>query len=97
MNNGLFLACVADANRFALLRRLAEGDHCVRDLVEATGHSQSNVSHHLRRLRDCGFVTYERDGKQNRYRLSHPAVADFVRAAEATRQAIAPLCSSEAC
>ena len=58
MNRDLFLACVADPTRFALLEQLATGDACVNDLVEATGQSQSNVSHHLRQLRDCGFVDY---------------------------------------
>ena len=92
MNRDLFLACVADATRFALLEQLAESDACVNDLVAATGQSQSNVSHHLRQLRDCGFVDFVRDGKQNRYHLAHPEVASFVRIATTTAAAVRATC-----
>ena len=76
MNRDLFLACVADPTRFALLEQLATGDACVNDLVEATGQSQSNVSHHLRQLRDCGFVDYTRDGKSNCLLYTSPSPRD---------------------
>lgn len=97
MNNSLFLSCVADPTRYTLLEHLARGDACVRDLVAATGHSQSNVSHHLQRLRECGFVTFDRDGKSNRYRLAHASVADFVAAVGKTTEALTPLCACEVC
>jgi DNA-binding transcriptional ArsR family regulator len=97
MNSSRFLTCVADPSRFELLQHLAAGPQCVNDLVAATGQAQSNVSHHLKRLRDCGFVSFDRDGKQNVYRLSDPAVADLLAAIERTRAAIEPLCVAEVC
>lgn len=92
MNRDLFLACVADPTRFALLERLADGDLCVNDLVDATGQSQSNVSHHLKQLRACGFVDFTRDGKSNRYHLAHPEVAAFLQAADRAAAAVASVC-----
>ncbi len=94
MNRDLFLSCVADPTRHVLLQELRAGDRCVNDLVEATGHSQSNVSHHLKQLRDCGIVAYERVGKENRYRLAHAAVADVLAAVDAAAKHL-PDC--EAC
>lgn len=88
MNRDLFLSCVADPTRHALLRELRHGDRCVGDLVEATGHSQSNVSHHLRQLRTCGVVRFERNGKENHYRLLHPAIATALDAIDQAAQAL---------
>lgn len=92
MNRDLFLACVADPTRFALLEQLAAGDACVSDLVDATGQSQSNVSHHLKQLRECGFVDFTRDGKSNRYHLAHPEVAAFLAAADRASAALTGAC-----
>lgn len=97
MNGSRFLACIADPSRFELLQHLAAGPRCVNDLAAATGQSQSNVSHHLKRLRDCGFAAYDRDGKQNVYRLAHGAVGQLLAQIEKTRAAIAPLCVAEVC
>ncbi|MGB1697073.1 MAG: ArsR/SmtB family transcription factor [Thermoplasmatota archaeon] len=97
MNSGLFLSCVADPTRYALLTQLAEGNPSVTELVVATGQSQSNVSHHLKQLRQCGLVTYERDGKSNRYTLSTPALSKFLETVEATTKALESLCHCEVC
>lgn len=97
MNVGLFLACVADPTRLAILEALRTGEACVNDLAAATHHSQPNVSHHLRQLRDCGLVTYDRAGKENRYRLAHPAVATFLAAAQQASDAVAAMCACEVC
>ena len=42
---------------------LAAGEICVCDLAAALGMSESNVSHHLRVLRDHGLVRPRRQGK----------------------------------
>ncbi len=97
MNSSLFLACVADPTRFALLERLAVGPCIVQELVDATGHTQSNISHHLKQLRDCGFVTFERDGKANRYQLSHPQLQTFLTCVQQTSATLSALCKREVC
>lgn len=94
MNQDLFVACLAEPTRHTLLQHLHAGQCSVSELVEATGHSQSNISHHLRQLRDCGLVVFERDGKQNRYRLAHESVATVLTAIQGAAQHL-PQC--EAC
>lgn len=95
MNHDLFLTCVAHPTRFALLEGLRREPACVGELVDATGHSQSNVSHHLRQLRECGLVTFEREGKNNRYTIAHPAIESFLAAAHDAAAAVQGAC--EAC
>jgi DNA-binding transcriptional ArsR family regulator len=87
---------LGDGLRLELLRRLREGPASVADLVAATGSSQPNVSNHLSVLRRRGLVIAERRGRQRRYRLGEPAVAQLVEAIAALSEPRArrPLSSS---
>ncbi|NDL55824.1 metalloregulator ArsR/SmtB family transcription factor [Phytoactinopolyspora sp. XMNu-373] len=73
----LFKALTSPA-RLAIIRRLAEHEACVHELVEVTGLSQSLVSQHLRVLRGARLVHGERDGKEVRYSLMDEHVAHVV-------------------
>jgi len=73
----------ADTTRLGILLALVDGERCVRDLVEAVGTSQPNVSGHLACLRECGLVL-DRPGERRQvfYRLAGPEVAELLQAAE---------------
>ncbi len=90
MSVDLFLSCIADPSRRQILEHLRNGA-CVNDLVNATGLTQSNISHHLARLRSCGLVAYDRVGKENHYRIAHPAVTQALDAAHRAADAL-PMC-----
>lgn len=62
---------LADPTRLRLVSLLAaSGEACAAcDLVEPLGVSQPTVSHHLRVLRENGFVTTRRDGRWVYYSL----------------------------
>ena len=85
-----------DSARLALLRRLAEGEARVVDLVEELGLAQSTVSAHLACLRDCGLVDFRSRGRASVYSLTHPELLDLLATAEtllaATGNAVA-LCA----
>lgn len=49
--------------RLNLVLLLAQGEATVSELCELVGLAQSNVSHHLRILRDAGLVTDRREGQ----------------------------------
>lgn len=49
-------ALLAERNRAAIMRMLADGPMCVCDTAAALGEKQNNVSMHLARLRDAGLV-----------------------------------------
>ena len=73
---------LADPVRLAIVRRLAEGEARVVDLVRGLGLAQSTVSAHLACLRDCGLVDYRAVGRQSFYSLTRVELMDPLAAAE---------------
>jgi ArsR family transcriptional regulator, cadmium/lead-responsive transcriptional repressor len=94
---------LGDPARLMIVRRLARGPARVTDLVPALGLAQSTVSGHLACLRDCGLVTSEPAGRASVFRLSEPALAEMLTAAQtvlaATGNAVAlcPVYGMDAC
>jgi DNA-binding transcriptional ArsR family regulator len=76
------LQAAADPTRLAILRELAAApDVCACDFTNCCDVSQPTVSHHLRVLREAGWVTSERRGTWVWYRLRPEAAARFGRLA----------------
>jgi ArsR family transcriptional regulator len=74
----LLLQAAADPNRLAILRQLAAGDDvCACDFIDCCDVAQPTVSHHLKVLRDAGWVLSERRASFIYYRLDPAAVARF--------------------
>ena len=73
------LRALADPMRARIVHLLAGEQLCVCHLVEETGATGSNVSNHLRVLRDQGVVTAEPAGRFTYYRL-RPEVLEAVSA-----------------
>lgn len=71
---------LADPLRLTLLRHLMGGSATVAELEAATGASQSKVSNHLALLRAQNLVRAERQGRQMRYHIADPTVAQLVEA-----------------
>ena len=65
------LKVLADPARLQILSILASagGEVCVCDLTGPLGLSQPTVSHHMKQLREGGFVNSDRRGKWIFYRL----------------------------
>lgn len=74
---------LGDPARLMIVRRLTVGPARVTDLTAALGLAQSTVSKHLACLRGCGLVTSEPAGRASVFRLSQPALAEMLAAAEA--------------
>jgi len=74
---------LGDPARLAILRRLAAGEHNVRELTEHLGLAQSTVSAHLACLRDCELVTYRAQGRATLWSLTADSeIVDVLAAAE---------------
>jgi ArsR family transcriptional regulator, arsenate/arsenite/antimonite-responsive transcriptional repressor len=72
---------LADPSRVAIVNRLAgAGEVCVCAFVDDLGLSQPTVSHHLRVLREAGFVEASRRGTWAYYRLVPETVSELGRA-----------------
>ncbi|MBP2183567.1 ArsR/SmtB family transcription factor [Amycolatopsis magusensis] len=74
------LRLVADPLRARIIGLLARETLCTTHLVEETGASQTNVSNHLRLLREAGLVTTEPCGRYTYYTLQ-PSVLRTLGAA----------------
>ena len=68
---------LSDVNRLRIVRRLAEGDASVTELIEHVGLSQPLVSWHLARLRLAGLVETRRSGRETVSRLLPEAFDAF--------------------
>lgn len=65
------IKALGDETRLDILRWLQrKGELNVTEVCEKVGKEQSNVSHHLTCLRNCGLVSTKRDGKKVYYRLN---------------------------
>ena len=59
-----------DSTRIKILSLLFEGEKCVQEITDASGSSQSAVSHQLRLLKQARLVRSRRSGKQIFYTLA---------------------------
>ncbi|MWA14601.1 ArsR/SmtB family transcription factor [Streptomyces sp. BA2] len=66
---------IADPLRLQIVTLLAHETLCTSHLVEETGARQTNLSNHLRVLREAGVVETEPCGRFTYYKL-HPEVLD---------------------
>jgi DNA-binding transcriptional ArsR family regulator len=62
-----FLRLLADPTRRRIFRQLMPGETCNCELVDLLGLPQNLISHHLRQLRQAGFVRARRDADDQRW------------------------------
>ena len=67
---------LADPNRILILYTLAERSYTVNDMVDLLNLPQSNISRHLKILRERGMVTALRDGQSVNYSLHDPRIIE---------------------
>ena len=70
---------LADPTRCRLLIALLDGPAYPAELAERLGLTRSNVSNHLACLRGCGLALATLEGRQTRYELSDPHLAQALR------------------
>lgn len=76
------LQAAADPTRLAILRELSDGEGvCACDFTSCCDVAQPTVSHHLKVLREAGWVRSERRGSWVYYFLEPDAVVRFRRIA----------------
>lgn len=73
------LRVLGEPNRLRILCDLGLECRPVTDIIDATGLGQTNVSFHLRVLREAGFVRAERRGAFIYYCLTDPQLLHILR------------------
>jgi len=74
------LKILAHPERLLMLCRMADEEVTVGELVDLTGLSQSAVSQHLAKFRDCGLVAVRRAGAARHYLLADDDVRQIIGA-----------------
>ena len=74
------LKALADPLRMEIVELLADEQLCTCHLVEETGATQTNVSNHLRVLREAGLVVSEPAGRYTYHRLVPEQFAEVTAA-----------------
>lgn len=69
-----FFAVLGDRNRLGIIQSLLEGKKNVSELCKDLEMEQSLVSHHLKTLKDHGFVESQREGKHMIYTVNEGTV-----------------------
>ena len=72
------LKAISHPLRLRILCLLSQNDACVQDLVGKLGTSQSNISQHLRILKDGGVVALKRVDNYSFYRIVCPATRQII-------------------
>src|SRR5699024_2854944 len=79
---------MADPTRSRILLTLLEGPEYPAVLARDLGLTPSNVSNHLACLRDCGIVVGQHQGRQTRYEIADPHLAQALTALVGTTLAV---------
>lgn len=77
------LQLVAEPRRQEILRHVWRAELPVGELADRLDLSYAGVSQHLALLRDAGFVTVRRAGKQRFYRADHEQLGPLTLVLEA--------------
>ena len=70
---------LSEPNRLKILCSLGLECRPVSDIIESTGLSQTNVSFHLRTLREAGLVRPQRQGAFIYYCLPDPELLNLIK------------------
>ncbi|MDA8038928.1 MAG: metalloregulator ArsR/SmtB family transcription factor [Actinomycetota bacterium] len=71
------MAALGDPVRLAIVGVLAEGEHCVCDLLDRVPVAANLLSYHLKVLRDAGLVQGSKRGRWIDYRLDGDGFASL--------------------
>ena len=74
----LFFKALANRGRMSIINLLEKGPKNVNQIADDVGIDQTLVSHHLRCLSFCGFVTYERNGKSKTFSLNKETITPLL-------------------
>jgi len=77
-----FFDILATRSRLDLVLTLRDRPKSVGEISKAIAVERTNVSHQLRRLRECGFVFERREGKKRMYSLNRETVIPILDLAE---------------
>jgi DNA-binding transcriptional ArsR family regulator len=77
-----FFTNLANPTRLAALEQLMQKPMSVNELAAALGQEQSMISHNLKPLLDCNFVSIQTQGKQHVYAVNQETILPIFKTIE---------------
>ena len=77
-----FFNNLANPTRLAALEQLTNKPMSVNELANALGQEQSMISHNLKPLLECNFISSKPDGKRHIYSVNHETIDPIFQAIE---------------
>jgi len=74
-----FFEVIANKTRLKIIESVYHMPKCVTDICSDIKEEQSKVSHNLRILSECNFVTHKQDGKKRVYSLNDKTIAPIIQ------------------
>ena len=81
-NYHYFFRTLANPLRIHLLTELSRESRCVSELAEEMEEDRSRVSHALKNLLECNFVTVEKDGRKRVYSINKNTIQPLLEIAD---------------
>ncbi|MBD3253081.1 metalloregulator ArsR/SmtB family transcription factor [Candidatus Pacearchaeota archaeon] len=75
----MFCKTLANRTRYEIIRILADKPRNVKEICKKTGFEQSRVSHNLKKLEKCGFVSSVHKGKNRIYSLDREYILPILK------------------
>ena len=75
----IFFETLGNKTRWDIVHLLQKGKLNATDIAKKLGYEQSLISHHLRRLEKCGFVTVKKNGRERIYALNKETVKPLLQ------------------
>lgn len=70
-----FFKTLGNQQRIEIILCLLDGEKSVTEIVKCLKGQQSTISHNLKRLEECAFVTVKPNGKQRIYSVNQKTIA----------------------
>lgn len=74
----VFFETLGNQNRLRIINALRNGPKNVTEIIKETKLEQTCISHCLKRLESCGFVSVKRNGKFRIYELNHATIESLM-------------------
>lgn len=78
----MFFEILSNKTRFKIIDALSSSEKSVGDICCIVKEEQSKVSHNLKKLSECNFISYRTEGKKRIYSLNKATVKPILRLVE---------------
>jgi len=73
------LKALGHPTRVKIIKYLADGEKCVKEIWQELGIPQPTVSQHINILKNAGIISFRKDGVKTCYRVEEPKAVEIIK------------------